>query len=137
MSRIYLLDTNIVSEAARDPRGQIAFRMLQTGESRLFTSVIVLAELQYGLRRNPQTRMKKQIEELIATLDIRDLPYEAAGHYAEIRHVLESRGQPIGRNDYWIAAHARAEDAVLVSNNSREFERIPGLDVDNWVTSPS
>ncbi|MGH8557098.1 MAG: PIN domain-containing protein [Methylococcales bacterium] len=62
------------------------------------------------------------------------LPQSAAGYYAMIRAKLEKAGTPIGTNDLWIAAHALTEDLVLVTNNLREFERIPGLKAENWVT---
>ena len=137
MSRHYLLDTNIISRAARDPRGRLASRMLETGEERLFTSVIVLAEIRYGLARNPEARARAQIEELVAALDVRDLPYAAAQHYGRVRHALERQGRPIGGNDYWIAAHALSDDAILVSNNVREFARVPGLSLVDWVGNAS
>ena len=62
-----------------------------------------------------------------------ELPAEAAEHYGEIRAVLQRKGAPIGPNDLWIAAHARAAGLVLVSNNEREFKRVPGLKVENWA----
>ena len=133
MSRTYLLDTNIISDAARNPNGNTALRMMRVGQDRLFTSVIVLAELKYGLERNPLTGARVQIELLIKSLDVRELPLEAARHYGKLRCELERRGKPVGANDYWIAAHALAEDAVLVSNNLREFERVTGLHLENWL----
>jgi tRNA(fMet)-specific endonuclease VapC len=133
VTRTYLLDTNIISDVARNPKGRAAWRMLEVGEDRIFVSVIVLAEIRYGLERNPLARAAAQIEQLIDGLDIRDLPYKSARHYAKIRHALERQGRQIGANDYWIAAHAMAEDAVLVSNNMREFARVPNLHVENWL----
>ncbi len=107
--------------------------MMKAGQDRLFTSVIVLAELRFGLELNPMTSARAQIEILIAWLDFRELPLEAARHYGKLRCVLERQGKPIGAHDYWIAAHALAEDAVLVSGNMREFERVAGLHVENWL----
>ncbi len=133
MSRTYLLDTNIISDAARNPDGNTARRMVRVGQDRLFISVIVLAELRFGLECNPEVKARAQIERLIGWLDIREFPFEAARHYGKLRCDLERQGKPIGANDYWIAAHALAEDAVLVSGNMREFARVPDLHVENWL----
>jgi len=133
VSRHFLLDTNIISAAARDPHGRIGLRMREIGQDRLFTSPIVAGELRLGLLNNPQTRVRAQVEELLHTVDIRPLPEAAARYYAQVRHELELRGQPIGGNDLWIAAHALAEDAVIVTDNVREFSRIEGLVCQNWL----
>ena len=133
MSRTYLLDTNMISESARNPNGGTALRMMKVGQDNLFTSVIVLAELRYGIERNPLTGARAQIELLVQSLDVRELPLQAARHYGKLRSDLERQGKPIGANDYWIAAHALAEDAVLVTRNMREFERVTGLRLENWL----
>jgi tRNA(fMet)-specific endonuclease VapC len=132
VSGLYLLDTDVISEAARNPGGQVASRIRRIAREQLFTSVIVLAEIRYGFHKNPVARARSQIERLIDALDVQELPCSAADHYARIRHGLTVEGRQIGGNDYWIAAHALAEDAVLVSNNMREFARVQNLRVEDW-----
>jgi tRNA(fMet)-specific endonuclease VapC len=75
----------------------------------------------------------KDLEELTSLLSVRALPVEAAEEYGKLRAHLEDSGRPTGGNDLWIAAHANTENLVLVTNNVREFERVPGLKVQNWV----
>ena len=70
---------------------------------------------------------------LLETLQVLPLPLQAARKYAEVRAQLQRSGQPIGSNDLWIAAHALAEDLTLVTNNEREFQRVPGLRIENWA----
>lgn len=133
MTAPYLLDTNILSDIARNPEGTAADRLRRYEPDAVFTSVIVLAEINYGLARNPLTRARRQILALLDGIEVRDLPQSAAYHYATMRSELERLGSPVGANDYWIAAHAMAEDAILVSNNLREFTRVAGLKLENWV----
>lgn len=72
--------------------------------------------------------------QLISILPVTPLPTEAGNHYGRIRSTLERAGTPIGNNDLWIAAHALAENLILVTNNEREFARIDGLRLENWVS---
>jgi tRNA(fMet)-specific endonuclease VapC len=131
--RRYLLDTNILSHLVRQPQGPVATRIASVGEEKVFTSIIVACELRYGAAKRASARLTRQVETVLAALEI--LPFEADAdrHYAAIRTALERRGTPIGANDMLIAAHARALDAVCVTDNTSEFKRVPALKVENWL----
>lgn len=129
----YLLDTNILSAVARDPRGVAAQRMLASRPGQCCTSFVVAAAIRFGLKKSGSARLAENLERLLAVLDVLPLDAPVDAHYADIRLVLERAGTPIGPNDLLIAAHARALDCVLVSDNLREFERVPGLRVENWL----
>lgn len=130
---IYLLDTNILSAFVRDPAGPAALRLAEVGEQAAVTSVVVAGELRYGCRRKGSERLSERVEAVLRAIEILPLTVEASGHYGEIRHYLEAKGTPIGQNDLWIAAEARARGAVLVTDNIGEFERVPDLVVENWL----
>jgi tRNA(fMet)-specific endonuclease VapC len=134
----YLLDTNVVSDLVRNPRGRIAERLREVGEDDVFTSVIVVAELRDGAAKKGSPRLSAQLELVLGALKI--LPFEAPADrvYGEIRSDLERRGQMIGGNDLLIAAHAITAGATLVTDNEREFSRIRDLRSENWLErSPS
>lgn len=101
----------------------------------MFISVIVLTEIRFERESNLVTAIRTQIELLVKSLETRKLPMETAYHYGKLRCDLERRGKPMGTNDYRIAAHALAENAVLVSRHTREFERVTGLHIENWLGS--
>lgn len=101
-------------------------------------SVITLGELRFGAEKSQaRERALAGIHNLAGLIPVYALPKAAGEHYGQIRAELQRIGQPIGNNDLWIAAHARAQGWILVTNNEREFVRVPGLQVENWVTSPS
>ncbi|WP_018862253.1 MULTISPECIES: type II toxin-antitoxin system VapC family toxin [unclassified Thioalkalivibrio] len=132
----YMLDTNICIYIMkrRPPEVHARLRGVPVGEVGL--SAVVLAELRYGVRRSSQReRSEAALERFLAFARVCDWPEEAAEHYGDIRAELERVGTPIGANDLLIAAHARAIGAVLVTNNGREFERVSGLQVENWVAA--
>ena len=129
----YLLDTNIVSELVRHPQGSLVERLVNVGEDSVCISVVVAAELRFGARKSTSARLREQVEAVLSVLDILPLEPPVDRHYAEIRHFLETRGQPIGPNDLLIAAHARALGLTLVTANLREFQRVPDLRVENWL----
>jgi tRNA(fMet)-specific endonuclease VapC len=134
MSLRYLLDTNIcIHIRQRRPQAVLArFNKLQPGEAAL--SVITFGELLYGAEKSQRRAEALQLLAELATLTpVLPLPLEAAHVYGTIRASLETRGEVIGNNDLWIAAHAKAEGLTLVTNNEREFKRIAGLKVQNWV----
>lgn len=133
MSGQYLLDTNILIDLARHPFGLCSQHLKVVGNEAVFTSVIVAGEVQFGIDRFSAFRLLRQMEKVLETIEVRPLQVDAIKFYSAMRTDLESRGLPIGANDMWIAAHALAEDAVLVSNNTREFSRINGLKVENWM----
>ena len=97
-------------------------------------SVITYGELMYGAQKSQfREQATKQLTELAALVPVMDLPLEAGQFYGAIRAALEAKGEVIGNNDLWIAAHAKAAGLTLVTNNEREFQRIPGLKIQNWV----
>lgn len=101
--------------------------------AQLWLSAIVAAELRFGAVKLGYTRFAAAVESWLVGFEVRPWPVDATRQYANIRHALERAGQPIGGMDLMIAAHALAEDAVLVTNNAREFLRVPGLAVEEWA----
>lgn len=129
----YLFDTNILSAIARQPQGRLAERVAALRPGQRCTSLVVAAEIRFGLVKSGSPRLTENLERILAALDILPLEAPVDAHYARIRAALERAGTPIGPNDLFIAAHALAHDCVLVSDNVREFERVPGLPVENWL----
>ena len=128
----YMLDTNAVSRMIRQPASALARRVAALEEGSFAISVIVAAELRYGAERRSSARLTRQLEAVLAAIDVLPLEEPAARHYGAIRSALEKIGQPIGRNDLLIAAHARALGATLVTNNVGEFQRVADLAVEDW-----
>lgn len=132
----YLLDTNIcIYIRQKRPAEVLArFEKLRAGEATL--SVITYGELLYGAAKSQHRQIAMdRLSDLISFLPVLELPGDAAQKYGEIRAHLEAKGEIIGGNDLWIAAHAKAMGLVLVTNNEREFKRVPGLKVQNWAAS--
>ena len=129
----YLLDTNIVSAVVRAPGGRLAERLSAMPRSEFGISIIVACELRYGAARKRSPRLSSQLEAVLEGVDILPLEEEADRHYGEIRTELERIGRPIGHNDLLIAAHARTLKATLVTHNTGEFARVPGLVIENWL----
>ena len=128
----YMLDTNVVSGIVRDPGGAVARRAAAHEPGSIAISVIVAAELRYGAERRGSARLTRQLEAVLSAIETLPLAEPADRHYGAIRTALERIGRPIGHNDLLIAAHARALKATLVTYNSREFGRVPGLTVEQW-----
>lgn len=128
-----MLDTNICSYVLRrHPAGMLdRFSRLQRGE--VWLSAIVVAELRFGAEKLQSPRFQVAVESWLTGFTVRDWPASAGHHYGQVRAELERKGQTIGNMDLLIAAHALAEDAVLVTNNVREFHRVPGLAVEEWA----
>lgn len=127
-----MLDTNAVSHMIRRPESDLARRVAALEEGDFAIGVIVAAELRYGVERRGSVRLTRQLETVLAAIDVLPLEEPAARHYGAIRSALEGIGRPIGRNDLLIAAHARALGATLVTNNVGEFQRVPDLAVEDW-----
>ena len=129
----FLLDTNICIYVIKR-RPESLLECFNSNASHLAMSSITLAELLHGAEKssNPQ-RTLAVVEDFCSRLDVLEYGVKAAQHYGQIRTALERRGTPIGVNDLHIAAHARSEGLTLVSNNLREFERVEGLLLANWV----
>lgn len=129
----YLLDTNIVIYVIKQ-RPIAALEIFNRHQGRMAISAITLAELVHGCEKSQlPARNLNVLEDFCSRLVV--LPYtpEAAYHYGSIRSALEQGGQAIGVNDLHIAGHARSQGLTLVTNNTREFERVPGLLIDNWI----
>lgn len=128
----YMLDTNIVSAIVRDPRGKVFKRLLEVGEENAFISIITHGEIWYGVNKNGSAELSRKVSAVTRRLYVAPLQLPSDQRYAEVRLALRL-GKTIGPNDLWIAAHALALDAVLVTNNESEFSRVPGLQIENWL----
>ena len=129
----HLLDTNILSDLVRNPQGKVAQRIAEVGEDAVCTSVIVAAELRYGAAKKGSERLTAQLECVLAALPILPLEEPADVAYGQLRAQLEVAGTPIGGNDMLIAAQAMSSGCSVVTDNEREFARINGLTVVNWL----
>ena len=129
----YLLGTNIVIYVLKRRPVEV-LSTFNANASRMAISSVTLAELLHGAEKSSRVNENlAAIEDFCSRLEV--LPYgpKAAQHYGAIRAALEKLGQPIGVNDMHIAAHARSEGLVLVTNNMGEFARVPALEAENWV----
>lgn len=129
----YLLDTNIVSATIKQPQGSVARRILAMDETDYCTSIIVACESRYGALKKGSPSLSAKVEGLLENIDILPLDTGADHYYAALRVALERIGQPIGHNDLFIAAHAISLGLTLVTDNVREFSRVPGLALENWL----
>ena len=129
----YLLDTNILSDVIKNPQGLAAKRLSAVDRNDLFTSIVVAAEMRYGVAKKQSSILGERVDLLLQTINVAPLDIDADRYYGQIRLSLEQQGKIIGANDLLIAAHALSLDAVLVTDNTREFERIEGLRITNWL----
>lgn len=130
---LYLLDTNICSDLIKNPHGQTAQRLFEIGIQHVGINWVVEAELRFGAKLKNSAKLTERVENFINECLFLDISLNLAEHYADIRTQLTQQGQLIGANDLWIAAHARSTDMTLVTNNVREFNRVDGLKVENWL----
>ena len=129
----YLLDTNIVIYVIKR-RPLEVLGLFNANANRMAISVVTLAELLHGAEKSAQpTTNLAVVEDFCSRLQVLSYTPKAAQHYGSIRASLEVMGQPIGVNDLHIAAHARSEGLVLVTNNIKEFAKVPALQLENWV----
>jgi tRNA(fMet)-specific endonuclease VapC len=131
----WMLDTNTLSDLIRNPRGALVQRLSNTEHDAVCTSIVVACELRFGAKRKGSDVLTLRVEQLLASLTVLALDAPADQHYADIRAGLERAGTPIGGHDLFIAAHARSRGMALVTHNLREFERVPGLRVEDWLTA--
>jgi tRNA(fMet)-specific endonuclease VapC len=132
---LYLLDTNILIAALKG-RPEVQQRLESVPLSSMRLSAIVLGELEFGAEKSEHgERNRARLATLVQRLPLVGIDSDTTRHYAQIRTRLERQGTPIGANDTWIAAQALAIDATLVTDNEREFSRVPGLTVENWLTA--
>ncbi|MEI2625371.1 MAG: type II toxin-antitoxin system VapC family toxin [Giesbergeria sp.] len=129
-----LLDTNICIYVInmRPPQVLARFREYRLGEIGICS--VVAAELAYGVAKSRSARNRSALEMFLAPLEVLPFDQAAVWAYGDLRASLEREGQPIGALDTMIAAHALSVDAPLVTHNTREFARVPGLRLENWVT---
>jgi tRNA(fMet)-specific endonuclease VapC len=130
----YLLDADTFSEMVKGINAKIVKRLdsLRTGDAGL--SVITRGEIAFGVQiHSLKTPAKQRLDRLLDAIETLPLPSNAAIYYGELRAHLRRLGTPIGPNDLWIAAHARAASLILVTNNIGEFSRVPKLKLENWV----
>ncbi len=131
---IYMLDTNICGYIIRNKPEAIKDQLTAIEKEHEMTlSSIVVSELLYGARKKGSIKLSKIVNRFIGNFTIHDFDETAAKEYAIIRDALEKGGSIIGSNDLFIAAHAKALDAVLVTNNIKEFQRVSDLKLENWV----
>ena len=129
----YLLDTNMISDLVRRPLGAVRQRIALVGEGAVGTSVIVAAEARFGAVKASSARLSEQLERILSELAVLSFDAPADRHYADVRCSLVRAGTPIGANDTLIAAHALSLECILVTDNEREFRRVPGLSIENWL----
>ena len=130
----YMLDTNICIYAMKNKPEHVLTRLKKELNSGVCISSITLAELEYGMKHSSNPVKNEQaLLRFLVPLSVLPFGTTAASEYGEILTYLQSIDTPIGSLDMLIAAHARSEDMILVTNNVREFERVPDLDVENWV----
>jgi tRNA(fMet)-specific endonuclease VapC len=135
MALRYLLDTNICIYIIKQKPVSVLHKFERTPVGAVGMSIITYGELFYGAQKSEYTRKSLLIlDELISLIPPLPLPAEVGKDYGDIRSTLEKLGKPIGGNDLWIAAHARAQHLTLVTNNIQEFSRVPHLKMENWVT---
>jgi tRNA(fMet)-specific endonuclease VapC len=131
----WMLDTNTLSDLIRNPQGALVQRLSSVEPDAVATSIVVACELRFGARRKGSDALTSRVEQLLGALTVLPFDEPADQHYADIRATLERAGTPIGSHDLFIAAHARSRGMTLVTHNTREFERVPGLNVEDWMTS--
>lgn len=129
-----MLDTDITSYIFTHRMAKVRQRFLAFGVKDVSISAITAAELVLGFQRASSERTRQAVERALEALLVAPFDRAAADAYGEVRFALERRGTPIGPNDMLIAAHAISLDIPLVTNNLRQFRRVPGLRVENWLT---
>jgi tRNA(fMet)-specific endonuclease VapC len=130
----YLLDTNICIYIAKQKPPSVAKRFAKLAAGAVGMSLVTFGELRYGAEKSQQrVQALDTLERLRVVIPVIHPDSAVAESYGTIRALLERAGTPIGNNDLWIAAHALALNLTLISNNTREFARVPKLKLENWV----
>ena len=130
----YLLDTNICIYIAKQHPPAVAKRFATLPLGSVGMSLITFGELRYGAEKSQhRARALETLDRLRELIPVLDMENGVGEAYGGLRTLLERGGTPIGNNDLWIAAHALHLDVTLISNNTREFERVPELKLENWV----
>ena len=136
MSR-YMLDTDTCSYIMKRSNDAVLKRLQRVSVSDVCISVITKSELLFGVEVSPRRQQDESaLSAFLRYVDVLDFPDAASLHYATIRASLKTRGTMIGANDLFIAAHSRSLGLTLVTNNTREFGRVPKLKIENWTLAP-
>jgi len=131
---VYLLDTNILSDLIKHPNGLVAQKLMGLKDDTVCcTSIVVASELQYGAIKKGSAKLTERVQQLLDTIKILPLENGVDVSYGFIRSSLEKVGTPIGGNDLFIAAHALFLNLIMVTANEKEFTRVEGLIVENWL----
>jgi len=134
MSARYALDTDTCIHALNGRQPALVAKIDRIRPGRIVVSPVVVGELRYGIARSGRPAdATSRLEALLSVVRPVALDDAAASHYGAIRADLERQGRIIGNNDLWIAAHARAAGLILVTHNTREFGRVPGLKLEDWI----
>lgn len=130
----YMLDTNICIFIIKKHPVAVIKKLIETSPDDVYLSSITIAELKYGVEKSQhQHKNHEALNQFILPFNISSFDESAASHYGDIRTTLEKKGQLIGPFDMLIAAHARSLNITLVTNNKKEFERVPELKIIDWV----
>ncbi|MFH1981736.1 MAG: type II toxin-antitoxin system VapC family toxin [Pseudomonadota bacterium] len=131
----YMLDTNICIYLIKQKPAVVLERFRQTDISEISISSITLSELFYGVSKSSKPEQNLMaLTQFAAPLEIMPFGGEAAQYYGDLRTHLEIQGTPIGSLDMLIAAHAISLSSTLITNNEKEFNRVPNLKIENWVS---
>ena len=131
---MYMLDTNILVYAIRHPGDAVNDEIAEHVADDICVSSITYGELKYGVCKSAHPEQNRQaLRQMLSGIPILDFDWLAAGHFGDIFAELERQGQRIGERDMLIAAHARSLNYTLVTNNTREFGRVPGLAIEDWL----
>ena len=134
MQTTYLLDTNICIYIAKHNPPAVREKFSKLNANQLAMSVVTLGELRFGAEKSlAKEKSLAIIDQLTRVIRVEDLVESVGEHYGDIRAQLQAQGKVIGNNDLWLAAHARSQNWVLVTNNEKEFLRVENLVVENWV----
>ncbi|MFY9985435.1 MAG: type II toxin-antitoxin system VapC family toxin [Chthoniobacterales bacterium] len=131
---IRFLDTDICVAFLRGTSTGVRDRLLQYPKSTIRLPAMVAAELYFGLEKSKSSRHQASaVQQFVGSFQIASFDHNAAAQYGRVRALLESKGQPIGANDYLVAATVLAEKGILVTGNVKELKKVPGLKVENWL----
>ncbi|MDE2416525.1 MAG: PIN domain-containing protein [Burkholderiales bacterium] len=130
---IHLLDTNICIYIINEQPTQVLQRLIRVGRESLAISTVTVAELAFGIAKSTRADARAKLENFLSKFPILDWDQDAAWVYGNVRKTLEAKGQRIGERDLLLACQALALDATMVTNNTREFERVDGLKLENWA----
>ncbi len=130
----YMLDTDMCSYIMKRSNDAVLKRLRKVPVNDVCISVITKSELLYGVEISPRRQQDEAaLAAFLSYVEVLDFPDQASAHYATIRADLKKQGTMIGANDLFIAAHTRALGLTLVTNNTREFQRVPNLTIENWA----